>query len=58
MDLANEHNFTKLKPSKCHIDITNLTWPGPLHIGAYQLEIISAALRGSGTVHSTKKFNT
>ena len=34
----------------------SLAWPDPLRTGAYRLEIISAVLRGSGTVHSTKKF--
>ena len=29
-------------------------WPNPFHPGAYQLEIISAGLQGSGTVHRAK----
>ena len=34
----------------------SLALPDPLRTGAYRLEIISAVLRGSGTVHSTKKY--
>ena len=34
----------------------SLAFPDPLHTGAYRLEIISAAPRGSGTIHSTKKY--
>ena len=36
-----------------YVDVS-LVWPDPLCTGTYQLEIISAALQGSGTVHSTK----
>ena len=38
------------------ISITSLALPDPLLTGAYRLEIISAALRGSGTIHSPKMF--
>ena len=34
----------------------SLAWPDPLRTGAYQLEIISAALRGSGILHSIQIF--
>ena len=34
----------------------SLALPDPLRTGAYRLEITSAVLRGSGTVHSTKNF--
>ena len=30
--------------------------PDPLRTGTYRLEIISAALQGSGTVHSIKNY--
>jgi len=33
----------------------SLTWPDPFRAAAYQLEIISAALQGSGIVHALKK---
>ena len=33
---------------------TSLALPDPLRTGAYRLEIISAALRGSGTIHRPK----
>ena len=33
------------------IDGITLAWPDPLRTGAYRLEIISAALRGSGILH-------
>ena len=36
-------------PGKC-----SLALPDPLRTGAYRLEIISAALRGSGTIHRPK----
>ena len=32
----------------------NLALPDPLHTAAYRLEIVSAVLQGSGTIHSTK----
>ena len=32
----------------------SLAWPDPFRPGAYRLEIISAGLQGSGTVHSIK----
>ena len=32
----------------------SLALPDPLRTGTYRLEIISAVLRGSGTIHSTK----
>ena len=32
----------------------SLTLPDPLRTGAYLLEIISVALRGSGTIHRPK----
>ena len=38
------------------IAIFSLALPDPLRTGAYRLEIISAVLRGSGTVHSTKNI--
>ena len=31
--------------------ITSLAWPDPFRAAAYRLEIISAALQGSGVVH-------
>ena len=34
----------------------SLALPDPLRTGAYRLEIISAVLQGSGTVHSTKSI--
>jgi len=34
----------------------SLALPDPLRAGAYRLEIISAALRGSGTVYRSKKY--
>ena len=34
----------------------SLTWPDLLRTGAYRLDIISAVLKRSGTVHSIKKF--
>ena len=34
--------------------LRSLAWPDPFRPGAYQLEIISAVLQGSGTVHSIK----
>ena len=33
---------------------SSLALPDPLRTGAYRLEIISAALRGSGTIHRPK----
>ena len=32
------------------IDYPSLAWPDPFRPGAYQLEIISAGLQGSGTI--------
>ena len=34
--------------------ICSLAWPDPFRTGAYQLEIISAALQGSGIVNRPK----
>ena len=34
--------------------LPSLAWPDPFRPGAYRLEIISAGLLGSGTVHSIK----
>ena len=31
-------------------------WPDPLRAGAYQLEIISTVLQGSGMVHGIKQL--
>ena len=44
------------KKSDTFAFVSSLAWPDPLRTGAYRLEIISAVLRGSGTVHGTKKF--
>ena len=35
---------------------TSLAWPDPFRAAAYRLEIISAALQGSGIVHVFKKI--
>jgi len=35
---------------------TSLAWPDPFCAAAYRLEIISAALQGSGIVHESKKI--
>ena len=34
----------------------SLAWPDPFRAAAYRLEIISAALQGSGIVHGLKKI--
>ena len=34
----------------------SLAWPDPFRAAAYRLEIISAALQGSGVVHEHKNF--
>jgi len=41
---------------KCYVN--SLMLPDPLCTGVYRLEIISAALRGSGTVYSSKNLDT
>ena len=51
----------KLKYQHVPSNITrypSLALPDPLSTGAYRLDIISAVLRGSGTVHSTKKYQS
>ena len=52
MDTCNEQ--TPIYMFLLTITAHSLTWPDPVHTGTYQMEIISAVLRGSGTVHSTK----
>jgi len=37
------------------IMVPSLAWPDPFCAAAYRLEIISAALQGSGIVHESKK---
>jgi len=37
---------------------SSLAWPDPFRAGAYRLEIISAALQGSGMVHRLKMNNS
>ena len=54
--------FGGLTPNKLYfatrLATPSLAGPDPLRTGAYRLEIISAALQGSGTVHSTKKYQS
>ena len=38
------------------IEVSSLMLPDPLRTGTYRLEIISTVLRGSDTIHSTKKY--
>ena len=53
-----EHATLGCSQVKHSLDAPSLALPDPLRTGAYRLEIISAVLRGSGTVHSTKNSNT
>ena len=52
--LAEKSKETREKIFKWHE--SSLAWPDPLRTGAYRLEIISAALRGSGILHSIQIF--
>jgi len=47
----------EVNPHLCHVFIC-LVWPDPFCAAAYQLEIISVALQGSGIVYDHQIFDT